>query len=169
MPGTPKYSDEELLEEIRRVNEAVRPTPPRKSDMEEVGNIAPRTIQLRFGSWNEAVRRAGFTPRGGIEAMERPPECPLCGFDERALDFHHWNYGDDPFGCYLCRDCHDIVHAGNGDRRNEDWLTHSVFNLVEEHTRQGHPPEVAKILSRYNLARLEPLVEVAVERMRLDG
>lgn len=164
MPRPPQYSDEELLEEIHRVNGLVGPTPPRKSDMADVGNVAPRTVQLRFGSWNEAVRRAGFTPRVGIDAMKRPDECPLCGTVDETLDFHHWNYGDEPFGCYLCRMCHDAVHDDEGARTNEDWLPNSVFNLVEEHARQGHVLRARNIVSRYNLARLEPLVEVALER-----
>mgnify|MGYP000058940644 FL=1 len=131
--------------------------------MAAVGDVAPRTLQLRFGSWNAAVEEAGFVPRDGIEAMERPDRCPLCESEQGSLDFHHWNYGEQPFGCYFCRECHDVVHDGKGARTNENWLKHSVFNLIEAHVDEGHPPVVEDVVSRYNLARLVPLVKLALD------
>lgn len=50
--------DEKLLEEIRRL--ASNETPPRQTDMDEDGGWSANTVINRFGTWNNAVREAGF-------------------------------------------------------------------------------------------------------------
>lgn len=54
-------SDEALLEELERVGEIVDGTPKARA-MEEHGEHGPNTYIRRFGSWNDAVRKAGFEP-----------------------------------------------------------------------------------------------------------
>lgn len=59
------YSDQELLEEIKRL--ADEGAPPTVSEMDERGEYGVKTYQRRFGSWNEAVQAAGFQPRSSSE------------------------------------------------------------------------------------------------------
>lgn len=80
MPRPPQYSDEELLETLRELASKLDRTP-RKKDMNEYGSHAARTYQLRFGSWNDAVRDAGFEPRPkGAGYGERPDAWMLLFF-----------------------------------------------------------------------------------------
>jgi len=168
MPRSPKYTEEELIEAIRELNEQVSRTPPRKSDMNKYGDHAAGTYQHRFGSWNEAVAQAGFEPRKkGQDFAIRPDECPLCESENGYLDFHHWRYGENQLGVYLCRDCHDDVHGMKGKTENPDWLVHAIQNLVEKHVDE-HPDEIdtAVILKRYNLPDVEELVDASLPENR---
>jgi len=54
-------SDEALLEELQRVGDLVDGTPNARA-MEEHGEHSPNTYVRRFGSWNDAVTKAGFEP-----------------------------------------------------------------------------------------------------------
>jgi len=56
-----EYTEAELLEEIQRLAEAVR-SPPTTRDMREHGKYTASVYFRRFESWNDAVRKAGFTP-----------------------------------------------------------------------------------------------------------
>lgn len=57
------YAEEELLEELERVSEEhCGGEAPRVKDMRENGKIAPPTIYQRFGSWEKALERVGFSP-----------------------------------------------------------------------------------------------------------
>ena len=56
-----KYSEEELLNEIRRLADG-RDPPSASTDLKERGNICQQTFVNHFGSWNEAVRAAGYEP-----------------------------------------------------------------------------------------------------------
>jgi hypothetical protein len=160
MPRGPQYTDEELLEEVRRLAEEMGRAPPLKRDMNDHGKYAPRTLQLRFGSWSEAVAEAGFEPRkaAGDTYEERPSECPLCGTSGGGLDFHHWRYGDNELGCYLCRDCHDRIHSGGAGTQNPNWLVLCVKNLTREHVENHGPDSPEVIIDRYNLPDVEDLV-----------
>lgn len=44
------------------------------------------TVQVRFGSWNDAIRAAGYTPRkpGGREPSSQPPAVPLALVEDEA-------------------------------------------------------------------------------------
>lgn len=64
--ATTAYSDEDLLDEIRRVADvADSDGAPSISEFDEYSDIADSTIYRRFGSWNAGVERAGFEPRQG--------------------------------------------------------------------------------------------------------
>lgn len=52
-------TNEELLEEIRQVG---GDSAPEMSDMESDGQFWPSIYQRRFGSWNTALKAAGYTP-----------------------------------------------------------------------------------------------------------
>lgn len=160
MPRGPQYSDEQLLDEICRLAEKTGREPPKKRDMVEYGEYAPRTLQLRFGSWNEAVREAGFQPREiPVEFQERPSTCPLCEDVDSGLDFHHWRYGENEKGCYLCRECHDYIHRGDATVREPGWLPAAISNLVERHVENHDDPTVSAIIERYSLPSVDDLVE----------
>lgn len=59
--GRQKYSNDELLQEIRRIADELD-RPPRATDMENRGNISPATFINRFGSWENALEKAGLDP-----------------------------------------------------------------------------------------------------------
>ncbi|MEF8782665.1 MAG: hypothetical protein V5A39_05190 [Haloarculaceae archaeon] len=60
-PETPSpISEEEIIEEISRL--ATDDTPPTSDQMDEEGAYSARTCADRFGTWNEAVRAAGYEP-----------------------------------------------------------------------------------------------------------
>lgn len=179
MPRGPQYSEGELLTALRELGEELDRVP-RKKDMNQYGPHAARTYQLRFGSWSDAVREAGFDPRSkGTGYGARPDTCPLCGSEQTGLDFHHWRYGEDERGCYLCRECHDAVHAGDAGTENPDWLLHCISNLVELHIEHhqdadldagfsdsdsdGVPVDVSSIIARYNLPENIDLVSTAIQ------
>lgn len=56
-----RVSDDELLNAIRQLADGKR-KPPTSDDMRDDGEYSDTTYQNRFGSWNEAVREAGYTP-----------------------------------------------------------------------------------------------------------
>lgn len=54
--------DADLIAELQRVADECG-VPPSFQAMSEVGTYSPRTYVDRFGSWNKAVKAAGFEPR----------------------------------------------------------------------------------------------------------
>jgi len=165
-PNQPrKIPTDELLNEIRRLARKVNRTPTKKQ-MDDLGEYYGGTYLNRFGSWNEAIRQAGFNPNRRIpetEFIDRPDVCPLCGESSAdGLDFHHWRYGENKTGCYLCRECHDHVHAG-GARPDENsrWLMQAVENLIREHSNRRENTTAAAIAERYNIPS-EALVEAVI-------
>ncbi|WP_222114931.1 homing endonuclease associated repeat-containing protein [Haloferax prahovense] len=169
MPRGPTYTENELLNDLRQLAESLGRVP-RKKDMNEYGEHGARTYQLRFGSWSDAVRQAGFEPlESGSNYRERPSECPLCKSESTGLDFHHWRYGENEVGCYLCRSCHDAVHRGQAKTSNPDWLVHCIGNLIEHHiVNHENIGEPNRILERYNLPNVRPLVEKAISEYNPD-
>lgn len=170
MPRPPQYSEEELLDEIRRLADDVGRSPPRKRDMDEYGNHASRTYTYRFGSWSDAVREAGFEPRDKPNGMrERPERCPLCSEASSGLDFHHWRYGENEAGCYLCRSCHDAVHEdGANPEQNPDWLVEAVKNIIVHHADHHDSAVTRKIKQRYNIPS-QDIVEYAISKTDVEG
>lgn len=59
--GGPLPTEEELLDELHRLGDELGHTPTHR-EMREQGNQSPSAYMKRFGSWNEAVEAAGFTP-----------------------------------------------------------------------------------------------------------
>lgn len=57
----PKFTKEELLEDIEKVAAALSKTPS-QLEYEEHGEHSYTTAQARFGTWNEAVSQAGLEP-----------------------------------------------------------------------------------------------------------
>lgn len=157
-----KIPTDELLNEIRRLAKKVNRTPT-KGQMDKMGEYYARSYQLRFGSWSKAVDQAGFEPNQRIpesEFQERPDTCPLCGTSpDDGLDFHHWRYGENKAGCYLCRDCHDRIHAdGARPEKDLDWLLKAIENLIRWHEETHEDTTAAAIAERYNIPSKE-LVE----------
>jgi len=155
-PNQPwKIPTDDLLNEIRRLARELNKTPTKKQ-MNERGEYYGQSYQKRFGSWSEGVRQAGLEPNKRItesEFRDRPDTCRLCDHvptDE--LDFHHWRYGENKAGCYLCRDCHDQVHAdGARPEENPGWLMKAVENLIRYHVNHYEETTANSIASRYNI------------------
>lgn len=167
-----KIPTDDLLSEIRRLTRKHNKVPTKKK-MNEVGEYYGQSYQIRFGSWSEAVRQAGFEPNQRIpssEFQERPDCCPLCGISSTAdLDYHHWRYGDNKVGCYLCRDCHDDVHAGGArPEQNSNWLLDAVENLLQTHAEQHDDTTVSEIVDRYNIPS-KGLVECVIEEIDVSA
>ncbi len=159
MPRGPQYTDEELLEDIRHLASRLGRVP-KKRDMNEHGDHGAKTYQDRWGSWSSAVEAAGFEPHSkGTGYRVRPDACPLCGSEQSGLDFHHWRYGNNELGCYLCRRCHDVIHRGDAEAKTPGWLVACVENLIDRHLEYHNDiQEVDAILSRYNLPDIGDLI-----------
>lgn len=56
----PRYTDEELISELRRVGEMVNGEVVRPSFFEASARMTAKTIRDRFGSWQQALRKAGL-------------------------------------------------------------------------------------------------------------
>lgn len=162
-----KIPTDELLNEITRLARKLGQTPT-KNEMDELGEYYGRSYRLRFGSWNEAVQQAGLEPNQRIpepEFRDQPDLCPLCNScPTDGLDFHHWRYGENKAGCYLCRNCHDKIHAG-GARPEEDpdWLLSVIENLLRLHADQRGEIRPSAIVERYHIPS-EGLVESVISR-----
>jgi hypothetical protein len=55
-------SDEELLDDLRRCAKALSKETITRAEYEEIGKVHPGTIVRRFGSWTNALARAGLQP-----------------------------------------------------------------------------------------------------------
>ncbi|HXY84891.1 MAG TPA: hypothetical protein VEH52_05360 [Gaiellaceae bacterium] len=59
-----RYSDEQILEELRTSAERLKRSPTmREFASDPKSNVHPQTVIEHFGSWNEAKRAAGLVPR----------------------------------------------------------------------------------------------------------
>jgi len=59
-----RYSDEEILEELRRSAERLGRSPTMKEfAADEAARVHPQTVVEHFGTWNAAKRAAGLLPR----------------------------------------------------------------------------------------------------------
>jgi hypothetical protein len=59
-----RYTDEEILEQLRACAEALARSPTmREFEAHEGSSVHPQTVIERFGSWNRAKREAGLVPR----------------------------------------------------------------------------------------------------------
>lgn len=59
-----RYTDEQILDELRRSAQRLGRSPTmREFDADSETSLHPQTVIERFGSWNEAKRRAGLVPR----------------------------------------------------------------------------------------------------------
>jgi hypothetical protein len=144
-----------LLNELRRLARELNKTTTKKQ-LNDIGKYYGGTYQRRFGSWNAAVRQAGLEPNQRIpdsEFGEPPDTCPLCEtVSDGRMDFHHWRYGENKAGCYLCRDCHDAVHTGGARPESDpDRLLKTVENLIRCHAEHHEDTSVSVIVERYNI------------------
>ncbi|WP_415383016.1 homing endonuclease associated repeat-containing protein [Halosimplex sp. TS25] len=110
-------SDDELKEEFYRLKEALGHVPS-GAEMNELGTFSAAVYNIRYGGWNEAVRKFGEEPRyvspGEGDSQSYGPlwekrreeiiqrdgeECVICGFERdthmhefgRDLNVHHIN------------------------------------------------------------------------------
>lgn len=105
-----------------------------------------------------------------LEFKRRPDRCPCCGRGGLTLDYHHWRYGEDEQGVYLCRGCHTWIHCGGAQpSKDADWLAECIANLCDLHVRLHGDVDATEILVRYNLPAVEPLVEAGLEQTENCG
>lgn len=64
------YSNHDLIEEIQRVAEKLGNSPS-INEFREHGSISVTTYYDRFGSWNEAIEAAGYTPNDPQEKVSK--------------------------------------------------------------------------------------------------
>ena len=89
-----KYTDEDLIEELKRVrDEYCNGEKPNFSDMEDYGDISTVTFQRRFGSWSNALEQIDYNTKREklIEEMKRLSEEMLDG--KRPKQKHMIKYG----------------------------------------------------------------------------
>ncbi|RLM68569.1 homing endonuclease associated repeat-containing protein [Halorubrum sp. Atlit-26R] len=60
-PGRNPIPEGDLLEEIHRLHDKLG-RPPKADEMDELGEYSAGPYRDRFGSWDEAVKEAGYTP-----------------------------------------------------------------------------------------------------------
>ena len=66
-----RYSDEEILGELRAAAERTGRSPTMREFAADEGTaIHPQTVIERFGSWNAAKRQAGLVPRRGLSRAD---------------------------------------------------------------------------------------------------
>lgn len=99
------FSNEDYLEEIRRVAEKIG-KPPTWNEFDEHAEMSTQSVMQRFGSWNEAKEQAGIetyshyssgekgnpklTKTGLYRETKEKGECLICDEDFKAcLVFHH--------------------------------------------------------------------------------
>jgi hypothetical protein len=58
-----RYSDEDILEQLRASAERVGRSPTMREFEADSETVHPQTVIQHFGSWNEAKRKAGLVPR----------------------------------------------------------------------------------------------------------
>lgn len=94
--------------------------------------------------------------------------CPLCRrtrseIGSKKLDYHHWTHSPD-IGILLCRQCHNAIDGGHGDR-NLDWRAREL------HLRGKHDLQIARLAVREVLVTefrsLSELAERLVTRYNL--
>lgn len=78
------------------------------------------------------------------DAVERP---------DRDVDYHHWTYAGERYGCFLCRACHAHIHEDGGHPRNgHGWQVTAIQRLVKLHCRDaGTVPRPQHVMDRYDI------------------
>lgn len=72
--NSPQYTDEELLNDLREFATQLDTTSPSSKKMNADGPHNSKTYKDRFGSWNEALREAGLTPREPLQTRHNKTE-----------------------------------------------------------------------------------------------
>jgi hypothetical protein len=104
MPRSKQYSDEQLLDDLRRAASSCE-RPLTQEKYYEHGSHSTSTIQRAFGSWNSAKEKAGLEAvvNGGhtsvsadekerrLRVIKDESPCTSCGSNPTwpAMDFHH--------------------------------------------------------------------------------
>jgi len=74
-----KYTEQDLIEEFHRVSqENCDGEVPKQKHMREFGCISPATYCNRFGSWKDAVIKAGFNPERYIDYSKEDLQKEMC-------------------------------------------------------------------------------------------
>jgi|APGre2960657505_1045072.scaffolds.fasta_scaffold00659_19 hypothetical protein len=58
-----KYTDTQIIKELRRVFRANNSKPYSRRDYESLGAISKTTVEKRFGTWSQALDEAGLASR----------------------------------------------------------------------------------------------------------
>lgn len=132
--STANIDDRELLEELDRLAVNLDRTP-RQRDMERHGKYSVTTYQNRFGSWNDAVRKAGHQPakqwkvdREDLLAElrrlgSRLDSSPTAAKMDEEGKFSSWVYLSE-FGSW-----NDALEAAGYDRNQPDALSRAELQM----------------------------------------
>jgi hypothetical protein len=58
-----KYTDKEIVNELKRVFKVNANKPYTRRAYEDLGTISKTTVENRFGTWSDALKRAGLYNR----------------------------------------------------------------------------------------------------------
>ena len=142
-PHTPHTRDE-LLEEIHRLADGN--TPPTSTQMKAEGKYSPGTYHRRFGSWNNAIREAGYEPieRKNIPEDELISEIQRLGDAKRPPTLRKMAQGKfsreiyiDRFGSWRAA----VRKAGYEDTVTRlEWSDESLLNEIRRLAEDDSPP-----------------------------
>lgn len=144
-------SNEKLLSELKTLGDKLKKTPA-FSDMEEHGSFCGCVYQYRFGSWNNALRKAGFEPNRILN-----------GESERLYYGPNWS---EQRQVAVGRDNHQCKVSGKTiDEISTDWF--HVHHITPAREFGAHDPDVDtdydEMNHQSNLITLCPSVHARVE------
>lgn len=117
------FSDDELLDELRRLKEQIGKVPT-IGDMNEKGEYSSSTYQRYFGSWNDAIEEAGFETRKSRRKL-----------DEDEIRFYKYGNGwrskcrsvREKYD-YKCRNC-GMSNEEHKEKYNKSLEVHHLINI----------------------------------------
>lgn len=123
-----RQSDEALLAEIHRLAEE-KGRVPTQNDMKESENYSAIVYRDRFGSWNKAVRKAGYEPRErGAQPGDKNP-----AWKGGSIESYYGPNWDEQRQKSLERDDYECQHCGmtqeeHLDEFGEELNIHHIIN-----------------------------------------
>ena len=70
-PSTRDISNEEILDDIKRIAESLSPKQITYGDYKKFGRVSIGTVERRFGSWNNALSTVGLKARNYRVSKEK--------------------------------------------------------------------------------------------------
>ena len=70
------YTKDQIIYEIRRIAASLGKKSLKKSDFQKHAKMSGSTVRYHFGTWNDAVKEAGFEPIDPIEAIRKRDPIP---------------------------------------------------------------------------------------------
>ncbi len=80
------YTDDQIIEEIRRIAAALGKKSLTLAEFKKHGSISDSTVSNKFGSWNNAVQKAGLEPINRLDGGKRAKRTLTLSKEELLLD-----------------------------------------------------------------------------------